>query len=97
MSNQREAGPEEQALVSRLSELLNPVDAGSHLAKEGTSVLLYAMVPTAELPAGIIGISAYWLCQVLKGSNHLGRLVFLLSRAVKQWLTERSEGVPLVA
>lgn len=97
MTNQREAGAEEQELIGRLSELLDPADAGIHICSEGVNVLLYTMIPTAELPAGIIGTSAYWLCQVFAGPSHLGRLVQLLSDAVKQWLTERSKGVPIVA
>lgn len=97
MSNPRESGTEEQELIGRLSELLEPADAGTYICSGGANVLLYTMIPTAELPAGIIGTSAYWLCQVFVGPSHLARLVQLLSAAVKQWLTERSKGVPIVA
>lgn len=97
MNNRREPSPEEEKLVCRLSELLDPADVGLHLSPDGDKVLLYAMVPMESLPAGIIGASAVWLCQALGGPNNLGRMTRLLSQAVKQWLTERSEGVPIVA
>ncbi len=97
MTSPREPSTEEEELIRRLSELLDPADAGIHVCSEGANVLLYTMIPTAELPAGIIGTSAYWLCQIFMGPSGLARLVQLLSDAVKQWLTERSKGVPLVA
>lgn len=88
---------EEQKVIGELFELLEPPVAGFHFREEGSKVLLYAMVPLDELPAGILGATGYWLYQVLGKLGDLGRLVYLLSQAVKQWLAERSKGVPLVA
>ena len=92
----RETNPKELKLTAELYNLLEPPVAGFRFEDEGRKVLLYAMVPLEGLPAGILGAAGYWLYQTLGKPGQLGHLVYLLSKAVKTWMTERTQEIPIV-